>query len=417
MPKITVEGQSLTRGVQRFNNWLEPFLVEAAMPLLIIGFITGTIDLLTGGSIANSGLFKYIWAVVQATAIDGLFFSVWLQVRRASWSTWKEGLRATALVLIGVTLGAVALMVNDILSLQQVNGVASSVAMQSLDISPVVFTHIRATLVVVVAILVALVREDHVKEQAIQVTLEQAIALKNEEIDGLRATVDRLQTKVTELEATATKSKRGPRTPAIEAPNYEHGRLRAIAEKATGYKSASYAAQGEGTMDYGNDQQQVMNKATHDSDTQAPNYEHGGLRAMRRQGYIAQDDGATIAVANSDGQVMIATGSHRDRIKQAMLQAMTEGRTLNYQDIAQAAQVGYSTVKKYAHEIKEELAGQMVASLSDDEPLALALHALKDNPTITDEELAPILHLKRPASARFWRLKAHELLTKQQEAG
>jgi hypothetical protein len=192
MVKISVEGQSVTRGVQRFNNWLEPFLVEAAMPLLIIGFITGTIDLLTGGSIANSGLFKYIWAVVQATAIDGLFFSVWLQVRRATWATWKEGLRAMALILIGVALGSVALMVNDILSLQQVNGVASNVAMQSLDISPVVFTHIRASLVVVVAILVALVREDHVKEQTTRVTLEQAIARRDEEIKGLQATINGL---------------------------------------------------------------------------------------------------------------------------------------------------------------------------------------------------------------------------------
>ena len=49
------------------------------------------------------------------------------------------------------------------------------------------------------------------------------------------------------------------------------------------------------------------------------------------------------------------TGSHRDRIKQAMLLAMQEQREFDYQDIAAVAQVGYSTVKKYAPEIKREL--------------------------------------------------------------
>jgi hypothetical protein len=139
---------------------------------------------------------------------------------------------------------------------------------------------------------------------------------------------------------------------------------------------------------------------------------------MSRQGYIAQDDGATIAVANGDGQVMIATGSHRDRIKQAMLEALASGNKLDYQDIAQAAQCGYSTVKKYAPQIRQELASQSVevhllARLSGDDKLARSIEAMRRNPALTDEELAGILHLHRPASARFWRLKARELLTQE----
>ncbi|MBO0791716.1 MAG: hypothetical protein J2P36_12310 [Ktedonobacteraceae bacterium] len=42
--------------------------------------------------------------------------------------------------------------------------------------------------------------------------------------------------------------------------------------------------------------------------------------------------------------------------------------------------------------------------------LEITLAILRDNPTISDEELAPHLNLKRPASARFWRLKAEEML-------
>ena len=40
----------------------------------------------------------------------------------------------------------------------------------------------------------------------------------------------------------------------------------------------------------------------------------------------------------------------------------------------------------------------------------MTLEALRANPNITDEALAEYLALKRPASARFWRLKAIEIL-------
>lgn len=42
--------------------------------------------------------------------------------------------------------------------------------------------------------------------------------------------------------------------------------------------------------------------------------------------------------------------------------------------------------------------------------LQMTIEALKANPHITDEALADYLSLKRPASARFWRLKAIEIL-------
>lgn len=52
----------------------------------------------------------------------------------------------------------------------------------------------------------------------------------------------------------------------------------------------------------------------------------------------------------------------------------------------------------------------------NDEPdkLQIVIEALQENPEITDEELAEILHMQRPASARFWRLKATEILRQGQ---
>lgn len=43
--------------------------------------------------------------------------------------------------------------------------------------------------------------------------------------------------------------------------------------------------------------------------------------------------------------------------------------------------------------------------------LQMTIEALKANPNMTDESLAELLSLKRPASARFWRLKAIEILS------
>ena len=43
--------------------------------------------------------------------------------------------------------------------------------------------------------------------------------------------------------------------------------------------------------------------------------------------------------------------------------------------------------------------------------LQMTIEALKANPNMTDEALAEYLSLKRPASARFWRLKAIEILS------
>lgn len=49
-------------------------------------------------------------------------------------------------------------------------------------------------------------------------------------------------------------------------------------------------------------------------------------------------------------------------------------------------------------------------SHSDEHKLELALDALHQTPEITDQELQTVLGTKTPASARFWRLKANEVM-------
>src|ERR1700681_2667486 len=95
--------------LKAFNEWRDEILIEASTLLLIAGFILGTIDIFVGGGVATAAWFKVSWAVVQALAIDGLFFAVWSRVARAKWTRATLGKNA-ALVGVGLVLALVAML-------------------------------------------------------------------------------------------------------------------------------------------------------------------------------------------------------------------------------------------------------------------------------------------------------------------
>lgn len=64
--------------------------------------------------------------------------------------------------------------------------------------------------------------------------------------------------------------------------------------------------------------------------------------------------------------------------------------------------------------VAESTTGALTSEGTPDK-LQMTIEALKANPDITDEMLADRLSLKRPASARFWRLKAIEILSTNRE--
>jgi uncharacterized protein YoxC len=94
-------------------------------------------------------------------------------------------------------------------------------------------------------------------------------------------------------------------------------------------------------------------EATHSHEPQATE-EH------QHTGYVAIDDGHTIAIANGSGATLMATGSHRDRIKEAMQRAIQTGSGINLKAIAEATGTGYSTVKKWKQAILDEIAREQV---------------------------------------------------------
>lgn len=141
-------------GVQRLNHWLDEMLLSLAPLLMKVGFVSGATDLLLSGTLATNPVFEIGWAVSQAIAVDSMFFIVasCLFYARGARDRWLFG------VLMGL-YGLVAFMVSDIQAFQQLQMVTAGVSMQSLHIAPQAFTHIRAALVVVTAVLYYLVEK------------------------------------------------------------------------------------------------------------------------------------------------------------------------------------------------------------------------------------------------------------------
>ncbi len=128
----------------------------------------------------------------------------------------------------------------------------------------------------------------------------------------------------------------------------------------------------------------------------------------------------------------LSTGS---RLTASSLLSATINRSGN-----EGAPASASESERERSETSRPITGQFVALEKDTTPLSeqgsnpalfavptegstdklqMTIEALRANPDMTDEVLAERLSLKRPASARFWRLKAIEILntTGQQDTG
>ncbi len=155
-PTITNHDMESNKVVLWAQTWLIDFtdaiLVRICQFCLMLGFIAGTIAVLsTRYNINAAPWFNIVWAVVQAIAIDGLFFAVWSIWQRSKGQGW---LRAWYF-FIGILLGCVAALVNDIVSFSELNRVSTiSLTMQQLRISESDFSLSRSVLVVLVSILI-----------------------------------------------------------------------------------------------------------------------------------------------------------------------------------------------------------------------------------------------------------------------
>jgi len=294
-------GKTLTEKVRAFNDWRDDILIDLSTLLLMIGFVMGTFDILTRIGIATEPTFTSLWAAVQAIAIDGLFFAVWAKVARTSWAKGYR-LKSLALVFVGLLLAFVAILVNAVLSYQQLTGIADSVqAMALLHISSIVFVWARAILVVTVALLVQLFCRGKVGD-----TMRDSPPLPPVSV------------------AISEEHSPDVRSPRRAKPTMPV----AIAEHASITHSLDDVA----------------------TDSPAPD-----------------SPVATSDPSDSPDMATVASGSqgYRERIKATWLQHRQEGRAIQLTEIAADAEVGYSTVKKYAASIRAEIERQPAQNESE----------------------------------------------------
>lgn len=117
----------------------------------------------------------------------------------------------------------------------------------------------------------------------------------------------------------------------------------------------------------------------------------------------------------------------RDELARLRLQRSPR---MSMQDLADHFGVGSkSTISEWIDRLEAEQEAEQTAPNEANEPndaeqpapaptpiadkLNRTVDALRRDPAMSDEQLAQLLDLKRPASARFWRLKAQEVLQEQ----
>jgi hypothetical protein len=329
--RFTLSGTAINTGVTHFTDWLDEFLIRSAGLMIMVGMMAGTLDVFTTVGLIKIPWFTLVWAGVQSIAIDGLFFAVWRRIRRL-WRTVANRWTLTPLIGVGIILAIIAGLIAATLSYQQLNGSSDvATAMATLGIDKTMFSYVRSFLVVIVAILIVLVIDDAGHEHEATHTQAMQGAHATPSPVAQRQSPRARVTEATSLQAASPD--RGPKGQAMVLP-----------KRAT-------------SMDH-----------SLDTRTHSPMEEATArvIHSPQETGYIAVDDGSTVAIANGQGATMIATGSHRDRIKQAMLQAIQKGEEATYNEIAKAAGVGYSTVKKHAPAIKMEIAASTFDSASEE---------------------------------------------------
>jgi hypothetical protein len=152
---------------QSANSFIEELLMQVSRMALMLGFVGATISMFTSKfGIASMPWFQVSWAIVQAIAVDGLFFVVWARVRDLEWSVLRGWY-----VFVGILLAVVACLVNNVLSYQEMVQLPSVlVAMVHLGITETVFSTVRSVLVTLVAILVVTLPRDIHRVEAVKVS-------------------------------------------------------------------------------------------------------------------------------------------------------------------------------------------------------------------------------------------------------
>lgn len=141
-------------------QWGENLIHILAPRLLIVGFVLSMVDLLTRGSLLNSGFMIYTWAIIQAMAIDATLPNMWrLAFSRFDEHRWIAG---GVLLIVAIALAAVVLAALSIQFLQQSTGTDLNATMARLGIDPNLLSYVRSVAVVALAAILSVLNRTKV---------------------------------------------------------------------------------------------------------------------------------------------------------------------------------------------------------------------------------------------------------------
>jgi cell division protein FtsB len=414
--RLNIDGHSVTRGLRNFNEWRDEFIIELSTLFLMGGFILGTIDVLGGSTLSSSPIFAYAWAIIQACAIDGLFFAIWGRVGTTIKNKGNFWLIAS-LIVLGIILGAVAALVNGVLSYQDIQkNVTLAEAMGAMGVTSKTFSIVRAVLVVLVSIFVCVfargngysVRDlkeeiDGLRQllnmqpgeaewlrtvvQSLRVTvgtLRGTLSQKEQEIERLRSMLAQVQSENKNLQSTVdglqseNKSLQGKLTGAVQAIEgtrsiidktvAENESLRSTIEQNSreidGLRSTvdGLHTRIKGLRSTG---RRSTEKSTGTPSTVYVDQKKDGLRstdvATREGTQKSTDTRSTVYVVPQSIQ---KEGEVYERIKDAII-ART-GTSYTYKNIASDAGCSEGAVKKHAPTIKQALQFPITAQGTQD---------------------------------------------------
>lgn len=410
------QGDTINDGLHSFKLWFSDFAIELSPILVLIGMLMTGVDIYLNGRLATQTWFEVPWAIVQVIAVDGLWFAVWLRIlthkHERKWGAWLWFL---SMIGVGLAMLIVAFIMNDIVLFQQVNSIASSLgAMSILGIPIAIFTHFRAGLLVATATLAMLFSRKRHSQDSPQQAMQgaTAIAITEEGRANPRATKrSQGREKATVIDSPNQAQKAIPERvtlgmveetmyKALMSKPEEASELLCLSEeKSLDDFTAILKQRYSQYANYITPQRvaSVLAYARSHSQAEEANHSNGhSPRLINRSletvamhspanGYVAMATAMhspnekanhspadrLIALEESTdthhSMAIIAVGSqgYRDKIKAIWLQHIQEGRAINLKSIALDAGVGYSTVKKWANDIREEIALELQAEHQD----------------------------------------------------
>jgi hypothetical protein len=332
-----VNGEAVNQSISDFKFWMKDFFIEISPLLAFVGFLMLVVDINVRGGLATSVWFEVPWAIVQAIAVEGLLFAIWFHIFGYTWPKWSgfwpwllTAIGRLPAIAIGLCMAMVGVAMVDIALYQELYNIADSVtAMANLHIPVDVFMHSRAILIVVTSLL-AIPFGKRKSRPAIATPQQAKTAIARPRVK----TVTVVQSAPLAIPEVAVSTER-VNLGMVEKRMYE-----AFVANPDEAMELERLSKEQGIDDFTATLQQRY--------SQYANYITPS-RVATVMKYIAEKAIPQIASSQSHSP-------EYENIKATMAGAVQDGRlTMTLQAIAKEAGAGYSTVKKWAPQIKEEL--------------------------------------------------------------